>query len=553
MCRSDRNSGMFNHTILTPVFFNKESSVRWSLIFIFACICLSGCKPQTSGITEPATASPAVSEAGKLRVAVGRFMHETCTFCPGGDTTIEDWTRLEPPQKGRKLLSSGGFIGGFVSASRDYDDVELVGLTSPVGVYGGSSRSWNTRQAFDHFMGLMLDDLKSAMPVDGVYLSLHGAMAVRDLPRPEAEIARLVREVVGPKVPIAATFDLHGNEDQAFLEQADFAFVTKRYPHYDARLQGERAARTLVRAMRGQYQSTTATRKPGIITATVLQWTGQSPSMDIMERARRWEARQKDAYVSVFYGYPWSDVPDVGATVEVMTNNDQVLADRIADDMNDFIWRVREDFAVGGYPVPVEAAGIVADAITAGEIPVAVGDHSDRPGDATHILKAFEKENISRVIYGTITSPAALEALQASGAIIGGPFDMEIGGFTPSGGSPVNIRGTLSYVGKGLGYPFIAAVDFGNGNTVILTPAYSQVRYPDKLSLGSLDLSNYDVFVLKSRVHFRRGFHETGFARKIVIVEAPEPYVGTTFLDALPYENTDLAKLYPFGMPVNRP
>ena len=58
-----------------------------------------------------------------------------------------------------------------------------------------------------------------------------------------------------------------------------------------------------------------ATAGAGVITATVLQWTGQSPSMDIMERARRWEARQKDTYVSVFYGYPWSDVPDVGATV----------------------------------------------------------------------------------------------------------------------------------------------------------------------------------------------------------------------------------------------
>ena len=66
------------------------------------------------------------------------------------------------------------------------------------------------------------------------------------------------------------------------------------------------------------------------------------------------------------------------------------LADRIADDMDDFIWRMREDFAVGGYPEPDEAARTVSQAIAAGRTPVAVGDHSDRPGDATHILKAFE-------------------------------------------------------------------------------------------------------------------------------------------------------------------
>ena len=62
-----------------------------------------------------------------------------------------------------------------------------------------------------------------------------------------------------------------------------------------------------------------------------------------MERARRWESRERDVYVSVAYGFPWSDVPDVGATVHVMTNDDQELADRVADDMSEFIWRVRED------------------------------------------------------------------------------------------------------------------------------------------------------------------------------------------------------------------
>ncbi len=487
-----------------------------------------------------------------LRVAVAQFSHETCTFCPGGDTTIEDWTRLGPVLKGDDLLSSGGSIGGFVSVAGDYHDVKLVGLSSPGEVFGGSSRSWNTKETFDHFMGLMLEDLRAAMPVDGVYLSLHGAMAVRHVPRPEAEIARLVREVVGPDVPIAATFDLHGNEDKAFLEQANFAFVTKRYPHYDTRLQGERAARALVRSMRGEYRPTTATRKPGVITATVLQWTGQTPSMDIMERARRWEARHKDVYVSVFYGYPWSDVPDVGATVQVMTNNDQALADRIADDMNDYIWRVREAFAVGGFPLPEEAAGIVADAVAAGEVPVAVGDYSDRPGDATHILRAFEARGIDRVLYGAITSPTALEALKASGAAVGDAFDMEIGGFTPSGGSPFRITGKLAYVGEGLGYPYIAAVNFGDGNTVFLTPAYCQVRYPERFAMGNVDPANYDVFMVKSRVHFRRGFDETGYAKKIVIVEAPKPFVGTTSLDALPYENVDLSVLYPFGTPKDR-
>ncbi len=509
----------------------------FALPFLFA---LQACAPAGTG------------DSDTYRVAVATFSHETCTFCPGGDVTVEDWERVSPPVGGDDLLAGGGYIGGFVAQAKDYGDMELVGLSSPMGVFGGSSRSWNTEETFNHFLELMLQDLEAALPVDGVYLALHGAMAVRDVPRPEAEIARRFREIVGPDVPIVGSFDLHGNEDGEFLKWADFAFTTKRYPHYDAALQGARSARGLHATMKGRYTPTTATRKPGIITATVLQWTGASPSMDIMERARRWESRETDAFVSVFYGYPWSDVPDVGATIHVMTNNDQELADRIADDMNDFFWRVREEFAVGQYPLPDEAAVIVQRAIAEGATPVAVGDHSDRPGDATHILRAFEEAGIGRVLYGTITAPAALEALSESGAQVGDAFDMEIAGFTPSGGTPTRITGTLSYFDEGFSYDKVAVVEFGNGNAVILVPTYEQVTEPRRFGFLPMGLENFDVFVVKSRVHFRRGFDETGFAKTIVVVEAPGPFVGTTFLDALPYEHVDLSVLFPFGTPVDR-
>ena len=398
----------------------------------------------------------------------------------------------------------------------------------------------------------MIAELQASMPIQGVYLALHGALAVRNVPRPEAEIARRFREALGPDVPIAGTFDLHGNEDEAFLEAANFAFVTKRFPHYDDGIQGARAARALHRAMAGSYRPTTATRKPGIITATVLQWTGASPARDIMERARRWEARTPDAFVSVFFGFPWSDVPDVGATVHVMTNGDQALADEIADDMNEYIWRVREEFAGAQLPRPDVAAEMVAEAVAAGRVPVAVGDYSDRPGDATHITRAFDAAGIGKVLYGAITSSAILDQLQASGASAGDPFDAAIGGVTASGGQPYRIQGTIEYVGPWEGYDFTAAVSYGEGNLVILVPAYTQITTPERLAIGSVDPMDYDVFVVKSRVHFRRGFDETGFAPTILVVEAPGPFIGTTFLDALPYENVDLTGLYPYGTPTGR-
>jgi len=487
-----------------------------------------------------------------LRVAVARFQHETCTFCPGGDSDIERWTKYREPFGGEQLLASDGYIRGFAKVAREHEGIELVGLESPAGVYGGSSASWNTEEAFEHFLGLILADLERSLPVDGVYLALHGAMAVRNVPRPEAEIARRIRLMVGPEVPIVGTFDPHGNEDEEFLRWADMAFCVKRYPHYDDYLQGERAARALIRTMRGDYNPTTATRRPGIITATVLQWTGHSPSMDIMERARRWEAREADAYVSVFYGFPWSDVPDVGATTMVVTNENQALADRIAEDMSDYMWRVREEFAGGDFPLPPEGVRLVRDAIAAGETPVVIADHSDRPGDATHILSELIAQGVGKVLIGTIRDERVIEALATSGAKAGDHFSMDVGGFTPSGGSPVHIDGTLAYFGRIRGNDHIAAVEFGDHNMLVITPALSQITVPAQLRFGPIEPDDYDVFLIKSRVHFRRGFDETGYAPSIFIIEAPGPFVGTLQLDALDYQFGPIDKLYPFGMPEGR-
>lgn len=506
-------------------------------------------------VGQPGPASPSPGNASgaapPYRVAVFQYSHETCTFCPGGDVDVEDWRGL---REGDAVLRSGGYIRGFATVAREYGDMELVGLTSPGGVYGGSSRSWNTKASFEHFTRLALRDLRAQGPFDAVYLALHGAMAVRGVPRPEAEIARRIREVVGPDVPIVATFDLHGNEDAEFLRWADGAFVTKRYPHYDAHLQGERAARFLRNVLRGEYRPVSATRRPPIVTATVLQWTGQSPSMDIMERARRWEARAPGVYVSVFYGFPWSDVPDIGTTVHVIANGDRALADRIADDMADYIWRVRERFAHGDFPMPEEAVRRARAAIEQGAVPVVLGDYSDRPGDATWILRQLIDQGVSGFYYAALRDERALEALAERGAGPGDPFDMAVGGFTgEQAGEPVRVQGTIRYFGPRWGYDRVAVIELGDDperpNLLAIAPAYTQITSPGSLRFAEFDPDDYRLFVVKSRVHFRRGFDETGYAPTILVVDAPGPWFGTTRLEALPYEHAPIDRLYPIGDP----
>ena len=493
-------------------------------------------------------ALPCAAWAGKavrvkpVRIGVATFSHETCTFCPR-PTGVAEWEYYGPPVRGEAVLESSAYIRGFVSQAREFAGVELVGLLSPRSALGGSSGSWITAEAFNKYAGGIVKDLEEQGPFDGVYLALHGAMAVTGVPRPEAEIARRVRQAVGD-IPIVATFDLHGNEDGEFLAVADGAFTVKRYPHYDARLQGERAARYLLRLIRGSYKATTATRKPGVITPSVFQGTGVSPARDIMERARRWECREPGAFVSVFFGFAYADVPDVGATVMVMTNDDQALADEIADDMSSYIWRVREEFAGKKLPKTEEGVAMAIAAAREGRTPVVIADHADRTGNSTHILEALIRQGAGNFCIATIADKKCIDRIVAEAAV-GETVTVDVGGYADRfAGKPVPIEGTVEYLGEYGRFDTIAVLHFGGNNRVIVTPTLHQVTTPDIFDTLGIDLGECEIISLKSRVHFRRGFHETGLAGAIFEIDTPG--LGPADLTTLDYKNVPKG-LYPIN------
>src|SRR6266481_2561859 len=199
-----------------------------------------------------------------IRIAVLNFVHETVTFLPN-DTTLDDFVHDGSPARGEALLAwePRSYMGGFVKVAREHAGVELVGIESPLWPRTGTGSGWITTEAYEHFLGRMLAELEDGGTWHGVYLALHGAMGVRGVARPEADIARRVREVVGRDAFIAGTFDPHGNEDAGFLRQADFAFCAKYFPHYDSRLQGELARSGAATPSSPAPSIRTATRTPG--------------------------------------------------------------------------------------------------------------------------------------------------------------------------------------------------------------------------------------------------------------------------------------------------
>jgi len=491
-----------------------------------------------------------------LKIAVASFSHETCTFCPR-PTTVDDFEAGKVLHGEEVLENARGipsYINGFIKAADEEDDVELVGVLAASRSRGGSSGSWLTEECFDKYSQGVADGLREAGELDGVLLALHGAMAATGYPKPEAEIVRRAREAVGD-APIMVTLDLHANEDSELTDAADAVFILKTYPHVDSEEIGYTAARCMIETLRGEFKPTMALRKPGVMTPSVYQGTGESPAREIMDRARAWERKEENCYcVSVAFGFAYADVPDVGATVIAVTNDDPALAEKIAEDVSGYIWSLREPFAGKKLPKTREAVAQAIKLAKAGETPVIIADHSDRMGDSTHVLKELMRQGATDFCVATISDETAIEKLGKSR--VGDTVQVNVGGHADKySGEPVTIRGALEYLGdcsfvltgpmsrgdtRRLGVS--AVLGFGENNHVILTPTLHQVLDDAIFPAVGLSLDDLDIVAIKSRVHFRAFYNDA--AGSIVVVDAPG--LGPADLSQHTYINIP-EDIYPVG------
>src|SRR6185436_15674729 len=107
-------------------------------------------------------------------------------------------------------------------------------------------------------------------------------------------------------------------------------------------------------------------------------------------------------------------------------------------------------------------------------------------------------------------------------------FDMDVGGLADeSAGQPVRIKGRIAGVARIAGRHWVS-VAFGRGNVVLISEYLTQVMDPlDLAEVPGFTIHQFKVFAIKSRVHFRRGFDDSGFAKTILLVEPEQPFLGT--------------------------
>jgi microcystin degradation protein MlrC len=497
----------------------------------------------------------------KYHIAVASFSHETLTFCLE-PTDLKAWEEGDIKYGSETLNTEGEgktYITGFKEATEGELDIELVGILRTGWPNTTGYGSWISTEAFDIITGRITSRLEELRQVDGVYLALHGAMAVHGVSRPEAEIVRRVRKVVGD-VPIMVTFDLHANEDVEMAHAADGVFVLKTYPHLDSHEIGYRAGECMVKTLRGEFKPTMAFKKPKIASASVFQASEFPPMKHVYDHCREWEGKGVFC-ASVAPGFAYADVPDLGASVFVVTNDDQGLAEECAQDLHDLMWSLRKELT-RKLPSAMDGVAEVLRLVKSGIKPVVIAYHDERLGDGTHVIRELLDQGAVNWCSTCIADPEALKILLANNKV-GDEVKLTIGGWLHEiSGKPVNIKGTIEYLGElewvetgpmGLGatrkLDSVTCIDLGNNRHVMVTERLYAPMSADPLKAMGLDMDSLDIVEIKSRVHHKaywEGLDEnTGTVRYHDFPVDP-PGLGPADLSLLEYKHIPW-DIYPIG------
>jgi len=463
-----------------------------------------------------------------MRIAIGGFMHESNTFSQ--ESTDLQRFREGSLTYGTPLVAvwrdAHHEVGGFIEAAERLK-FDLV----PIAMASATPSGPVTDEFFEHMCDVLVTGCRMAKP-DGVLIALHGAMVTPRFPAADAEVLRRIRQGIGPDIPLAATLDFHGNTSPALADSANILIGYQTYPHIDQRQRGILAAELLTRAVIKQVRPVCHVAKPPMLMHLLGQDTGREPMKGLMAKARGAEQRSGVLSVSLMAGFPYADVPDMGASAIVVADGNTSLAKSVAEELSAAMWAVREQLNVP-CPEPREA---VIRATASGHTPVLLIDLGDNigggsAGDGTVLLAELLRQKAKGFIV-VVYSPEAVNAAKSAG--LGAMSDVSVGGaIDRMHGAPVKVRGMVKslHVGSWIEHEarhggrrennqgHTAVLDLDDGNLLVL----NSLRTPP-FSLGQLTNLGIDprqshTIVVKAAVAYKAAYNP--IAGEIIPVDTP--------------------------------
>ena len=466
------------------------------------------------------------------RIAIGGFQHETNTFAPskadyGAFEAGGGWPGV---QYGEPIFAA--VEGANIPAAGAIQALRAMGHTLVGTAWAAASPSAQvTSDAYERIAGQLVSKLKASLPVDAVYLDLHGAMVVESFDDGEGELLRRVRDVVGPRVPVAASLDLHANVTRAMVERADALVAYRTYPHVDMAETGARAAGLLHRVLKSGQRLAGAFRPLDYLTGIPSQCSFIEPCRTIYRELAALEARH-GAVLSFAPGFPMADFAECGMSVFGYGSPQAV------DELHRIVAGSERHFALELH----SAAEAVRRARERGApgAPVILADTQDNPGaggngDTTGVLRSLVEQKAQDAVLGMLIDPAS--AARAHEAGRGASLVFSLGG--KSGipdDAPFAGEFTVERLGDGrftctgpmfkgfrmtLGNMALLRSRAAPGVRVVLASRKCQAADQEMFRHVGIEPRAARIVALKSSVHFRADFEP--IAREVLVVKSPGP------------------------------
>jgi microcystin degradation protein MlrC len=367
---------------------------------------------------------------------------------------------------------------------------------------------------FQATLAAMRQRLSAAGKLDAVYISNHGGMVSTAGPDPDGELYAMVRGVVGPRIPVVATVDLHANISERMVQNVDALVSYRTNPHMDQAERARDAARLLLRFLDGKKPQRAFVRLP-LTPASVTLLTREGPYADAI---RYGQGKVGDGVldVSIVGGFVFSDSPKNGVAVVVNGESGAPLRE-VALDVAGRIWDERKRF--------VKRLTSIEDAM---RIPGKTiwSDAGDNPGgggtgQTTALLRKLHEAKAQNVLYGNFFEPQIAAAAQGKREIMAT--------FTEGFSAPAKVLKTTDgrcvgrrgiWAGRALELGPTAALQIG-GITAICVSKRKQCADPVFFEMHGLDVGAARTVVVKSRGHFRGGFDEFFTPERIIEVDTP--------------------------------
>lgn len=377
--------------------------------------------------------------------------------------------------------------------------------------------------AFETICDKLVAATKAAMPLDGVLLSLHGAMVVESYPDSELEIVRRVRAVVGAQVPIFVSLDPHCNISHEMAAEVQGMYAFRTSPHIDQRKTGVKVARMLAECFRrGQMPTCVLARKAMLVGFDGARtYHDHGPFLDAIKLADGFEKDPDILGISINAGYSKTDSPVIGPSAAVTGYAPEARLREIAAAMMDECWKRRTETAER--IVSLEEALAALRAHKPGDKPLVLGDYGDSPaggayGDGTALLKMLLDEGVTNAVLAPMCDAAAAKAAVAAGE--GATIHLALGGkWDPEhGGGPIERDWSVVKVSDG---NFTFKGPYGTGTTgtfgpsalirsggvdVVVIANQKGMFDQEQLRIFGIEPTAKDVLVIKSMQGYRADF-----------------------------------------------